>query len=63
MRKTLSLLAMAGAALSLAACGHNMTQRAATGALGGAVVAGPAGAVVGAAGGAAVSETQDEHHH
>jgi hypothetical protein len=63
MRKTLSLLAIAGAALTLAACGHNMEQRAATGALGGAVVAGPVGAVAGAAGGAAVSESQDENHH
>jgi osmotically inducible lipoprotein OsmB len=55
MRTTLSLLAAAGAALALAACGHNMEQRAATGAAAGAVVAGPVGAVAGAAGGAAVS--------
>ncbi|MDB5444374.1 MAG: hypothetical protein JWP73_2750, partial [Phenylobacterium sp.] len=41
MRTTLSLLAAAGAALALAACGHNMEQRAATGAAAGAVVAGP----------------------
>ncbi len=43
-------------AASLAACGHNMEQRAATGAVAGAVVAGPPGAVVGAAAGAVVNE-------
>ena len=42
------------AALALAACGHNMEQRAATGAATGAVVGGPVGAVVGAGAGAAV---------
>jgi hypothetical protein len=59
MRKTLSLLAAAGAALALAACGHNMQQRAATGAVAGAVVAGPVGAVAGAATGAAVDKAAD----
>jgi osmotically inducible lipoprotein OsmB len=54
MHKTLCLLTVVGATAVLAACGHNMEQRAATGAVGGAVVAGPVGAVVGAAGGAAV---------
>jgi osmotically inducible lipoprotein OsmB len=39
------------AVLALAACGNNTTERAATGALGGAVVAGPVGAVAGAAAG------------
>jgi uncharacterized protein YcfJ len=43
------------AALSLSACGHNMEQRAASGALAGAVVAGPVGAVVGAGAGAVVN--------
>lgn len=62
MRTTLNLLAAAGAALSLAACGHNMQQRAATGGLAGAAVAGPVGAVAGAAGGAVVSATQDKGH-
>jgi len=38
----------------LAACGHNMEQRAASGAVAGAVVAGPPGAVVGAGVGAVV---------
>ena len=56
MRKTLSLLVMAGAALALAGCGHNMEQRAASGGVAGAVVAGPVGAAVGATAGAAVDE-------
>jgi hypothetical protein len=60
MRKTLSLLAAAGVMLTLAACGHNTTQRAATGAIGGAVVGGPVGAVVGATGGAVLSKSQGE---
>lgn len=42
------------AALTLTACGHDMEQRAASGALAGAVVAGPVGAVVGASAGAVV---------
>jgi outer membrane lipoprotein SlyB len=50
--------ALLAAALSpgLAACGHNMEQRAATGAIAGAVVAGPPGAVVGAGVGAVINE-------
>lgn len=63
MRKTLSLLVMAGAALALSACGHNMEQRAATGGVAGAVVAGPVGAAVGAAGGAAVDEAAKHSGH
>jgi hypothetical protein len=63
MRKTLSLLVAAGAALALAACGHNMEQRAATGGVAGAVVAGPVGAVVGAAGGAAVDAAAKDNGH
>ncbi len=59
MRTTLSLLAAAGAALTLAACGHDMEQRAATGGIAGAAVAGPIGAVVGATGGAAASVVED----
>jgi osmotically inducible lipoprotein OsmB len=50
---TVLALALAG---GLSACGHNMEQRAATGAIAGAVVAGPAGAVVGAGVGAVVNE-------
>lgn len=41
-------------ALLLAACGSNDTERAATGALGGAVVAGPPGALIGGAAGTLV---------
>ena len=48
-------LLMASTALALAGCGHNMEQRAATGAIAGAVVAGPVGAVVGAGVGAVVN--------
>ena len=44
------------AALTLAACGHHMEQRAATGASAGAVVAGPVGAAVGAGAGAVVDK-------
>jgi hypothetical protein len=62
MRKTLSLVAAAGAALALAACGHNMEQRAATGGLAGAAVAGPVGAAVGATAGAATSVVADPKH-
>jgi len=53
---TLTLIALAGA--GLAACGHNMEQRAASGAIAGAVIAGPPGAVVGAATGAVVNEVK-----
>jgi osmotically inducible lipoprotein OsmB len=53
-------LAFAAAAITLAGCGSTMEQRAATGALGGAVVAGPIGAAVGAAGGAVVSTVSGE---
>jgi osmotically inducible lipoprotein OsmB len=54
MLKTMSILAMAAVLASLAACGHDMQQRAATGAVAGGVVAGPVGAVVGAGAGAVV---------
>jgi hypothetical protein len=60
MRKTLTLLAAAGAALTLAACGHSIEQKAATGAVAGAVVGGPVGATVGGAAGAAVGHV-DKH--
>jgi hypothetical protein len=60
MRKTLTLLAAAGAALTLAACGHSIEQKAATGAVAGAVVGGPVGAAVGGAAGAAVGHV-DKH--
>ena len=60
MRKTLSLIVLAGLAISLSACGHNVQQRAATGAATGAVLGGPVGAVVGAGVGTAVSKAADK---
>lgn len=56
IRSTATLALIAFAAAGLGACGHNMEQRAASGAVAGAVVAGPAGAVVGAATGAVINE-------
>ncbi len=56
MRKTLSLIAATGLALTLCACGHGVEQRAATGSVAGAVVGGPIGAAVGGATGAAVAK-------
>jgi hypothetical protein len=58
MRKTLTVLALAGATLGLGACGHTTEQKAATGAVAGAVVGGPVGAAVGGAAGAAVGQAQ-----
>ena len=60
MRKTLSLLAVAGAFVGLAACGHTTEQKAATGAVAGAVVAGPVGAAVGGAAGAVAGHAADD---
>ena len=60
MRKTLSLIALAGLAISLSACGHNVEQRAATGAVTGSVVGGPVGAVIGAGVGTVVSKAADK---
>jgi len=54
------VLTMAVLALGLAACGHNVEQRAATGAAAGLVVAGPLGAAVGAGVGSVVSKTTDK---
>ncbi|MBI1683909.1 hypothetical protein [Caulobacter hibisci] len=53
-RPAISLLAVLALAALTSACGHNMEQRAASGAIAGAVVAGPVGAVVGAGAGAVV---------
>lgn len=47
---------VAVAALALAACGQTIEQRAATGAIAGAVVAGPVGAAVGGAAGTVVGQ-------
>lgn len=54
--RLISIFAASAATLLLAACGHNVEQRAATGALGGAAVGGPVGAVVGAAAGVVVDK-------
>ena len=53
-----SMIAAAASVMvpALAACGDNATERAATGGIGGAVVAGPIGAVAGATVGAATSD-------
>jgi hypothetical protein len=61
MRSALKLLVAAGAALALAACGHNTEQRAATGAAAGLVLGGPVGAAVGAGVGVVISKSQDHH--
>ena len=55
----LMFLTLAATALALSACGHNVEQRAATGAVAGAVVAGPIGAAVGAGAGVVVSRASD----
>ena len=56
---SLPAAALLGFAL-IGGCGHNMEQRAATGAATGLVVAGPVGAAVGAGVGAAVNEADEE---
>jgi hypothetical protein len=58
MRNALKLFVAGGLALTLAGCGHNTEQRAATGAATGLVIAGPIGAAVGAGVGVVVSKTQ-----
>jgi hypothetical protein len=59
-RHALGIVGATLAALSLSACGHTTTERAATGALAGLVVAGPVGAVVGAGAGVVVSKSQHD---
>ena len=58
-RNVLSLCALV-LATTLAACGTNMEQRAATGAATGLIVAGPVGAAVGAAVGVVVNEAEEK---
>lgn len=53
--KYLSAVVLTGLVFGLGACGKNATERAATGGIGGAVVAGPVGAVAGATVGAATA--------
>ena len=60
MRKSLSLLAVAGALIALGACNTTTEQKAASGAVAGAVVAGPVGAAVGGAAGAVAGHVQKE---
>lgn len=58
----LAALTLAGAcALVVSGCGHSIEQKAATGAVAGAVVAGPVGAAVGGAAGAAIGHAQKPH--
>lgn len=59
VRKIILTLTVAGMALGLAACGHNVEQRAATGAAAGLIVGGPVGAAVGAGVGVVVSKAAD----
>ena len=59
MRKTFGLMAAGLLMTLLAACGHNVEQRAATGAAAGLIVGGPVGAAVGAGVGVVVSKAAD----
>ena len=59
MRRIGGFLIVAGVALGLTACGHNVEQRAATGAATGLLVGGPIGAAVGAGVGTVVSKSRD----
>jgi osmotically inducible lipoprotein OsmB len=58
-RKTCFAAAIAAASL-LSGCGHNMEQRAATGAATGLIVGGPVGAAVGAAVGVVVDTAEED---
>lgn len=55
--KALALLALS--AVLVSACGHNVEQRAATGAIAGAAIGGPMGAVTGANIGSSISRALD----
>jgi hypothetical protein len=56
MKRAVITLSVTIIALAAAACGQTIEQRAATGAVAGAVVAGPVGAAVGGVAGAAVAQ-------
>lgn len=58
MKRTILIAASSLALAGLAACGHSIEQKAATGAVAGALVAGPVGAAVGGAAGAAVGQAE-----
>ena len=60
MRKSLSLIVVAGALMALGACNTTTEQKAGAGAVAGAVVAGPVGAAVGGAAGAIAGHAQTE---
>jgi osmotically inducible lipoprotein OsmB len=60
MRKSLSLLVVAGALMALGACSTTTEQKAGAGAVAGAVVGGPIGAAVGGAAGAVAGHAQDD---
>jgi outer membrane lipoprotein SlyB len=61
MRKTLSLLIVAGALVSLGACSSSTEDKAGAGAVGGAIVGGPVGAAVGGAAGAVAGHVQEDN--
>lgn len=58
MKTTAVTLILAGVGIALAGCGATIEQKAATGAVAGALVAGPVGAAVGGAAGAAVGHAE-----
>jgi outer membrane lipoprotein SlyB len=60
MRKSFSLLVVAGALMALGACNTTTEQKAGAGAVAGAVVGGPVGAAVGGAAGAVAGHAQDD---
>jgi len=60
MRKSLSLIVVAGALMALGACSSTTEQKAGAGAVAGAVVGGPVGAAVGGAAGAVAGHVQDD---
>ena len=63
MKRTARTLAITIAALAAVACGQTIEQKAATGAIAGAVVAGPVGAVVGGAASAAIGQADKPNGH
>ncbi|HEY3949329.1 hypothetical protein [Phenylobacterium sp.] len=63
MRKTLSLIVIAGAFAALGACATNTEEKAAAGGAAGAVVAGPVGLAVGAAAGTVAGKVQENNPH
>lgn len=56
MKRFVIALAVAASLTSMAACGTTRSEKAATGAVAGALVAGPVGAVVGGVAGAATAK-------